>query len=199
MENPNIFKEELIIDRTQREALMNQKAYVLWFTGLSGSGKSTLAKGLEEKLYNLGYKTMVLDGDNTRLGINKDLNFSDADRKENIRRIAEVCKLFNDAGIIVLASFISPFKEDRQMAADIIGDKDFIEIYVNASLDTCIERDPKGLYKKALEGLITNFTGLDSPYEIPEIPSIEVNTMKETIAESIENILGYLQTQKLIS
>lgn len=195
----NLFREKLSVTKSLREKLLNQKAFVIWFTGLSGSGKSTLANALDERLYQMGYKTMILDGDNTRLGINKDLKFSDIDRKENIRRVAEMCKLFNEAGIIILASFISPFKKDRKMVENIIGKKYFVEVYVNASLEICIQRDPKGLYQKALNGLLPKFTGLDSPYEKPLNPTIEINTDKESVFNCLEKIISYLKVKKYIN
>lgn len=195
----NLFREKLSVTKSLREKLLNQKAFVIWFTGLSGSGKSTLANALDKRLYQMGYKTMILDGDNTRLGINKDLKFSDIDRKENIRRVAEMCKLFNEAGIIILASFISPFKKDRKMVENIIGKKYFVEVYVNASLEICIQRDPKGLYQKALNGLLPKFTGLDSPYEKPLNPTMEINTDKESVFNCLEKIISYLKVKKYIN
>jgi adenylyl-sulfate kinase len=178
------------VTREMREKLHRQKGKVFWFTGLSGSGKSTLANALEKKFHQLGYKTMLLDGDNIRTGLCKDLGFSAEDRKENIRRISEVSKILLDSGTIVLTAFISPFKEDREEARQIIGE-DFIEVFVDAPLSVCESRDPKGLYKKARLGQIPNFTGIDSPYESPESPEITVETEALTISKCVEALLGY--------
>lgn len=170
---------------------------MLWFTGLSGSGKSTIANGVESKLFELGYKTYVLDGDNIRMGLNKDLGFSNEDRKENIRRISEVAQLFSDSGTLTLTAFISPFIEDREQAREIIG-TNFIEIYVSASLQSCESRDPKGLYKKARLGEIKNFTGIDSPYQAPDSPEIVIDTDTLTIEQSVDLVIEYLVNQKII-
>ena len=186
------------VSRLDREKLKNQISCVLWFTGLSGSGKSTIANELEKKLNEMGYHTYLLDGDNIRTGLNKDLGFSKEDRKENIRRIAEVAKLFVDAGLITITAFISPFREDREMAKEIIGEEDFIEVFVDTPLEECIKRDPKGLYKKALKGEIKNFTGIDSPYEPPEKPTIHLRGT-EKIEENIERITSFLKEKKIIT
>lgn len=155
------------LSRLEREKLKNQKGTVIWLTGLSGAGKSTLANELENKLHQLGKHTYILDGDNLRLGLNKDLGFSKEDRVENIRRVAEVSRLMLDAGLIVITAFISPYREDRKMAKDLIGAKNFIEVFVDTPIEICEERDPKGLYKRARAGEILNMTGINSPYEPP--------------------------------
>lgn len=179
-----------LLKRTDREKLLNQKANCFWLTGLSGSGKTTIAKGLEKKLHDLGYLCIVLDGDNIRSGISNNLTFSETDRAENIRRIAEVNKLMNDAGVITLSSFISPTEAIRASAANIIGNA-FNEVYVNASVEACEARDVKGLYKKARAGEIKNFTGIDAPFEVPQNPAIEIKTEEQTITESIEQLFTF--------
>lgn len=171
----NIFKQEIKIKRSDKETLYNQTPKVLWFSGLSGSGKSAIANEVEKILYDMGKKTYILDGDNIRIGLNNDLTFSRKDRLENIRRIAEVSKLFVDSGIIAITSFISPYENTRNMAKLIIGSDDYIEIYVNTTLEKCIERDVKGLYKKAQNGEIKGMTGVDDPYDIPTNPNIIVD------------------------
>lgn len=196
--SPNVKWQHTKIKREDREKILNQKGLVLWFTGLSGSGKSTIAIEVECLLNSRGYATYLLDGDNIRHGLNSDLGFSKEDRKENIRRISEVAKLFFDAGLITLVTFISPFKEDRNFARKLIPEERFIEIYVKCSLETCEKRDVKGLYKKAREGLIKDFTGISSPYEAPENPEIILNTENETIEESVNKVINYLKTQNLI-
>jgi len=190
--NENIIWHDQNIIKSDREKLLNQKPCILWFTGLSGSGKSTVANAVEKKLFEMGRKTYLLDGDNVRHGLNKDLGFSDLDRIENIRRIGEVSKLFVDSGLIVLTAFISPFKSDRQIARTLVNYNEFIEIYVNTPLEVCEKRDPKGLYKKARQGAIKNFTGIDSPYESPVNPQIEVETDKLDIKQSVDKIINYL-------
>lgn len=172
----NIVWHNQYIIKEKREKLLNQKPCILWFTGLSGSGKSTIANAVEQALYNIDVKTYLLDGDNVRHGLNKDLGFFDIDRIENIRRIGEVSKLFVDAGLIVLTAFISPFKSDRQIAKNLVDNNEFIEVYINTPLEICESRDPKGLYKKARSGNIKNFTGIDSPYEAPDEAKIEIKT-----------------------
>ncbi len=181
-----------LLQRKDREAFLNQKAKVLWLTGLSGSGKSTIAQALERELYNRGYFAQVLDGDNIRNGINNNLGFSLKDRKENIRRIAEVAKLYLHSGVISINSFISPTQEIRAFAKSIIGSEDFIEIYINTPLEVCESRDVKGLYKKARKGEIKGFTGIDSPYEVPEEPDLEIKTEQQSIQESVAIILEYV-------
>jgi adenylylsulfate kinase len=181
-----------ITPRSDKEKFLNQRAKVIWLTGLSGSGKTTIASRLEEKLFSLGYFCQVLDGDNVRAGISKNLNFTAADRIENIRRIAEVSRLFMNCGIILICAFISPAKTMRQLARDIIGPADFLEIYVNTPLDECEKRDPKGLYKKARAGEIQNFTGVSAPFEEPVNPFLEVDNTNPNIAETIERIVNKL-------
>ncbi len=188
----HIHPHEGKIKRSDRERLMEQRGVTLWFTGLSGAGKSTLAVATEEALYEQGYLTYILDGDNIRSGINSNLGFSPEDRTENIRRIAEIARLFRDTGIINLTAFISPYREDRQLARR-LADGDFIEVHVDAPLDICEERDPKGLYKKARSGEIKDFTGIDAPYEAPEKPEIYVNTDEQSIAECVEHVMAYLK------
>ena len=194
----NLHKYSYRIDKSVRQQKFGHLSPVIWFTGLSGSGKSTLANALESKLFELGYKTYVLDGDNVRMGLNKDLGFSDNDRKENIRRIAEVANLFSDSGTLTLTAFISPFIEDRNIARDIIGDN-FIEVWVKVDLDTCEVRDPKGLYKKARLGEIKNFTGIDSPYESPVNPELIIETDKLDIEQSIEIIIEHLKQKNILN
>jgi len=189
--NEDIVWHSQNIVKENRKTLLNQKPCILWFTGLSGSGKSTLANALEVELYNRGIKTYLLDGDNVRHGLNKDLGFSELDRVENIRRIGEVSKLFVDAGIITLTAFISPFKSDRQIARSLVKYDEFIEVFVDTPLDVCESRDPKGLYKKAREGAIKNFTGIDSPYESPEDAEIVVNN-ENNINQNCDLIINYL-------
>ena len=184
-----------LLQRADKEALLKQKSVVLWMTGLSGSGKSTIAKGLERKLHEAGHLSMVMDGDNVRSGINANLGFSESDRTENIRRIAEVSKLFLQCGVITINCFVSPTRDIRQVAKDIIGAEDFIEVYINAPFEVCAERDVKGLYKKALAGEIKNFTGLDAPFEAPEHPEVEILTAQENIETSVNKIYEFLLTR----
>ncbi|MEE4197946.1 MAG: adenylyl-sulfate kinase [Bacteroidales bacterium] len=181
-----------ILKREDKEKLLNQHSLVIWITGLSGSGKTTIAKALEIELHHRGYLTKLLDGDNVRTGINNNLGFSEADRKENIRRIAEVSKLFKDGGVILINCFISPTHEIRNQAKNIIGEKDFFDIYVNTPLEVCEQRDIKGLYAKARAGIIKNFTGIDSPYEEPENPAVEIKTTEMSVEESMDKILKVL-------
>ena len=185
----NIHLQSLSITKELREKINCHKGQVLWLTGLSGSGKSTIANALEKELYTQGKKTYILDGDNVRHGLNKDLGFTDKDRIENIRRVAEVAKLMCDAGLIVITAFISPFRSEREMARSLFQENDFKEIYISTPLKVAEKRDPKGLYKKARQGKIPNFTGIDSPYEIPTKPDLEINTSKITIEESVQKIL----------
>ena len=182
------------VTRADREKLLGQRGATLWFTGLSGSGKSTLAVALEKALHEMGRLTYILDGDNIRHGINSNLGFSPEDRKENIRRIAEISKLFRDAGVINLTAFISPYREDRQLARD-LADGDFIEIFVDAPLAACEARDPKGLYKKARAGEIPEFTGISAPYEAPEKPELHVKTADDSVDECVGAIIDYLKQQ----
>ncbi|PLV56400.1 adenylyl-sulfate kinase [Thermotoga sp. SG1] len=186
------------VKKEDREKLLGQKGVVIWLTGLSGAGKSTIAHELEWRLLEMGKLAYVLDGDNIRHGLNSDLGFSPEDRKENIRRISEVAKLFADAGIITITAFISPYKEDRKRARSLLAEGEFIEVYVKCPLEVLIKRDPKGLYKKALAGEIKEFTGISAPYEEPEDPEIILETDKETVEESVEKILNYLKERGVI-
>ena len=188
----NIKWHEISIDRRKLEKMHGHKGMVLWFTGLSGSGKSTLANALNEALHLKGISTYVLDGDNIRHGLCKDLGFSDNDREENIRRIGEVANLFMNAGIVAITAFVSPFKADRDKVRSIIGNNDFIEIYCAASLSVCEKRDTKGFYKKARLGEIKEFTGISSPYEIPENPEITIDTGNIGLTDSVQKIINYL-------
>ena len=189
----NIVHHNFNVSKYDREKLHQHKAFLIWFTGLSGSGKSTIANALELKLNNLHVSTYSLDGDNIRLGINKDLTFSPEDRTENIRRIAEIANLFVDAGIVTLASFVSPYIKDRDEVKNTVGQENFIEVFVNTSLEECERRDVKGLYKKAREGEIKNMTGISAPYEIPQNPDLEIETVKESVEESVDKIFKYLE------
>jgi adenylylsulfate kinase len=193
MTSENIFPVfHKIIQRGDKEKRLSQKARVIWFTGLSGAGKTTLAKRLEEELFARNYLVQILDGDNIRSGINNNLSFSDEDRRENIRRIAEVSKLFLNCGIIAINSFISPTHDIRHLAMEVIGKDDFIEVYINAPLEVCEERDVKGLYAKARRGEIKDFTGIDSPFEVPEGADIEIHTDQLSIEESVQKLLEFL-------
>jgi adenylyl-sulfate kinase len=196
--NRNLATESFLVTRQQKEALNQQKAFVIWLTGLSGAGKSTLARNLEVSLFKDGIRTLVLDGDNTRMSINRDLDFSVAGRQENIRRVAEIAKLLNDAGIVVITAFISPFIEDRAMAKAIIGKDCFVEVFVDAPLEICIERDAKGLYKKAINGELADFTGISSPYEPPPKPDLVIETSRSTPDESLNQIYKWLISARLI-
>ncbi len=194
----NIYWHSATISRADREKLNGHKSAILWFTGLSGAGKSTLAHAVEDRLYQLGARTYVLDGDNIRHGLCKDLGFSDVDRTENIRRIGEVAKLFTDSGVIALTAFISPFRSDRDAVRALVEDGDFIEIYCKCDLDVCEERDVKGLYKKARAGEIPEFTGINSPYEEPLNPEIVVDTAAQSIEESVEQVIRALVGRNII-
>ena len=186
----HIYPIKTKVSLEEREVLLNQHATLIWFTGLSGSGKSTLAVQLEAHLHALGYKTYLLDGDNIRAGLNKDLSFTDEGRIENIRRIGEVSKLMMDAGIVVLSAFISPFKTDREYVKEIVGSEKYREVFVDTPLEVCEQRDVKGLYKKARAGEVKNFTGIDSPYERPEQPNIVIHTHEVSVEQSIEILLA---------
>ena len=186
----NIHKYSFSVTRENREAISGHKAMVLWFTGLSASGKSTIANNVEKELNKKQYNSYILDGDNVRSGLNKDLGFSPADRNENIRRIIEVSKLFVDSGKIVLCSFISPYRNDREMAREILGEH-FVEIFVNTPIEECIKRDPKGLYKMAISGEIKNFTGVSAPYEKPLMPEIIIENL--SLKESVKKIIDYVE------
>ncbi len=198
MRSSNIRWQNGDIDREKRKVLLNQKSACLWFTGLSGSGKSTLARSVEKALYEMGQLSYVLDGDNVRHGLNGDLGFSDEDRKENIRRIGEVSKLFVDAGLLTLTAFISPFRADRKAVRNMLEQGQFIEVYVNCPLDICEQRDVKGLYAKARKNEISAFTGISSPYEAPENPEIRVNTGEKNLEESTKIIINYLKENHII-
>jgi adenylylsulfate kinase len=192
-EEGNIFTVfDDLINRNEKELLLNQKSKVIWMTGLSGSGKTTIAKALEKKLHSNNIISQLHDGDNIRVGISNNLSFSSEDRLENIRRISEISKLFLNCGIVTLNCFISPTNEIRQIAKDIIGENDFIEIYINASLKICEDRDVKGLYKKARNGEIKNFTGISATYEEPKQPNLVINTTLLSIEESVKKIYDYI-------
>lgn len=187
------------VTKEERCKQNGHKGAVLWFTGLSGSGKSTIANTVDHKLFEMGKHTFVLDGDNIRMGLNKNLGFSPEDRTENIRRIGEVSKLYTDAGILVMTAFISPYLEDRDQVRAILGDGEFIEVYVQASLETCEERDPKGLYKKARAGEIKGFTGIDAPYEAPEKPELVLDSDVKGIDDLADEVVAYLEANGYLS
>ena len=199
MKSSNVIYHQATVTRKRRNKLNEHRSVVLWFTGLSGSGKSTLAHALEEKLFQKGCRTFVLDGDNVRHGLNSNLDFSESDRTENIRRISEVSKLMLESGLIVMTAFISPFNKDRNEAKRLISNDDFIEIYCKASLEICEARDVKGLYKKARAGKIKNYTGIDSPYEVPENPDLIIDTVNETLDNAVIKILNFLEKHFLIN
>lgn len=194
-EKLHIIPHNYKLGQADKESRQGHKAACLWFTGLSGSGKSTIANAVEQALFTEGFHTYILDGDNIRNGINKDLDFSETGRNENIRRIGEVARLFCDAGIIVLAAFVSPFKKDREVLKSLMGDQ-FYEIFVDAPVEVCEQRDVKGLYKKARAGEISNFTGISSPFEAPENPDIHIHTDNEDIQQSTDKVVHYI-TSKL--
>ena len=191
--NKNTTKYHFTVSQSDREKLNNHKAFLIWFTGLSGSGKSTIANALEFALYSRSISTYILDGDNIRQGVNKDLGFSAEHRTENIRRIAEVAHLFVDAGLVTIASFVSPFRKDREDVKKIVGDDKFIEIYISTSLEECERRDVKGLYKKAREGEITNMTGISAPYEAPIDADLEIDTERQSVEDSVQAILQLIE------
>lgn len=197
--NQNTVWHQPTVFRDDREKLNGHKSAIIWFTGLSGAGKSTLAHAVEDHLHKLGIRTFVLDGDNIRQGLCKDLGFSDADRTENIRRIGEVSKLLLDAGVVVMTAFISPFRNDRQLVRDLVKKGDFIEIYCQAPLAVCEERDPKGLYKKARAGKIPEFTGISSPYEEPEHPELVIQSGDKSISDCTNEIINYLEKSGIIN
>jgi len=185
----HIYPIKTKVSADARQELLGQKPLLVWFTGLSGSGKSTLAVALEAELHARGFKTYLLDGDNIRSGLNRNLSFTDEDRVENIRRIAEVSKLFVDAGMIVLSAFISPFEADRQQVKSIVGHGNYLEVYVDTPLEVCEQRDVKGLYKKARTGEVKNFTGIDSPYEVPTSPDVVMRTVEMSVEQAIDRLL----------
>ena len=194
----NIVWHHSTVTRAARAHQRGHRSAILWFTGLSGAGKSTLANAVNSALFEQGLSCYVLDGDNVRHGLCKDLGFSDADREENIRRIGEVAKLFLDAGVVVLTAFVSPFQADRQRARDLVEAGDFIEIHCAADLAVCEQRDTKGLYAKARAGEIKEFTGISSPYEAPANPELRVDTGSQSLEQSVEQVLAYLQTKRVI-
>ena len=198
MKSQNIIWHDHKITKEKRSSQKKQIPVILWFTGLSGSGKSTIANGVEAKLYEMGKHTYLLDGDNIRHGLNRDLRFSEKDRTENIRRIGEVAKLFVDSGLIVLTAFISPFQKDRDQVRSLVEDGEFIEIYVDTPLKICEQRDPKGLYKKARAGEIPDFTGITSAYEPPKNPEIHIKNDKMTLKECVEKVIKYLRRYRYI-
>lgn len=194
----NVTWHDHSVARTDREKIKGQKGVVIWFTGLSACGKSTIANTVDHLLNTMGRHTYLLDGDNIRMGLNKNLKFSAEDRAENIRRIGEVAKLFADAGIITLTAFISPYKKDRDAVRALLKEGEFIEVYVNASLETCEKRDPKGLYKKARAGEIKGFTGIDDPYEAPEKPELVLDSNTKGIDELANEVVAYLKSKNLL-
>ncbi len=198
MSSKNVIWHMHHVTKDDRAKQKQQRPCILWFTGFSGSGKSTIASAVEQKLFELGHHTYLLDGDNVRHGLNKDLGFTDEDRIENIRRIGELSKLMVDAGLLVMTAFISPFCSDRRLVRNLVQSHEFIEVYMDTSLDECERRDPKGLYKKARKGEIKNFTGIDSEYETPEKPEIVVDTIQYSISECADQVVAYLKEHKMI-
>ena len=199
MKTLNTIYHNATVTRQRREELNDHKSVIIWFTGLSGSGKSTLAHSVEEELYKLNCRTFVLDGDNIRHGLSSNLTFSDNDRKENIRRIGETAKLMMEAGVIAITAFISPFGKDRDLVRQLLPRKDFIEIYCKASLEICESRDVKGLYKRARAGEIKNYTGIDSPYEVPDNPELIIDTESESLEESVAKVIDFLKFKEIIN
>jgi bifunctional enzyme CysN/CysC len=195
----NTYFQSFEITKTARARLNGQKPVLLWFTGLSGAGKSTIANSLEQKLHTLGKRTFVLDGDNVRHGLNRDLGFTEADRVENIRRVAEVAKLFVEAGLITMVAFISPFRAEREMARELVGPDEFVEIFVDTPLEVCERRDPKGLYRKARRGELLNFTGLDSPYERPNNPDLTLDAYSNSASDLANRIIHLMQQRGLLA
>lgn len=191
-------EEHFLITRVQKEQMNGHRSFVLWFSGLPASGKSTVACQVEEKLFRRQIRTMILDGDNTRMGINKDLDFSAMGRRENVRRVAEIAKLMNEAGVVAIVSFISPFREDRAMAREIIGEESYIEVFIDSELGTCKARDPKGLYRLAEEGKIRDFTGVGSPYEPPLHPDIHLRTDRDLPDVCTKQVISFLEKERWI-
>lgn len=194
----NVVWHDTKVTKESRCAHKAQKPCILWFTGFSGAGKSTIANAVEHRLAELKQHTYLLDGDNVRHGLNKDLGFTDEDRIENIRRIGEMSKLFVDAGLIVVTAFISPFKAERQLVRDLVDDGEFVEVFMSTPLETCEQRDPKGLYKKAREGKIKNFTGIDSEYEPPENPEVTLDTSTMTVEECVDRVICHLKDNQIL-
>ncbi len=194
----HIVWHESLVSRRDRNIMNKHRSGVIWFTGLPSAGKSTIAHHLEKELFDRGIRAYVLDGDNIRHGLNSNLGFSREDRRENLRRIAELSKLFVDAGIVVLAAFVSPYKEDRQYVRDIVGDDSFFEVYVKCSVEVCEKRDPKGHYKKAKAGIIKEYTGVSAPYEEPENPDLVIDTEELNVEESVKAVLEFLDKKKFI-
>lgn len=192
----NIIQHDYQVSREDRKSKNNHNSFLIWFTGLSGSGKSTIANLVEQQLFEKGIKTYTLDGDNIRKGINNDLTFSPEDRTENIRRIAEISNLMIDAGLVVLAAFVSPYKKDRENVKNIVKNSNFVEVFINTSVEECERRDVKGLYKKARAGEIKNMTGISAPYEAPEQPDIEIKTEEVSVKEAVNKIIDHI-TPKL--
>ncbi|MFT6243319.1 MAG: adenylylsulfate kinase [Salibacteraceae bacterium] len=188
-----IVRQEFELAKEDRQSIKNHSSFLIWFTGLSGSGKSTLSSAVEQKLHKMGVHTYPLDGDNVRNGINKNLSFTAEDREENIRRVAEISKLFIDAGVVVLGSFISPYKKSRDEIRETVGQENFIEVYMNTSLEVCERRDEKGLYKKARSGEISLFTGISSPYEVPESADVEIDTEEFTVEDAANKVIEAVQ------
>lgn len=195
MKSSNVVWHQSTVTRQDREHQNGHRSVILWFTGLSGAGKSTLAHAVEDKLFKLNCRTFVIDGDNVRHGLCADLGFSSDDRVENIRRVGEIAKLFTEAGIIALTAFISPFRADRDRVRELVADGDFIEVYCEASLEICENRDVKGLYKKARSGEISNFTGISSPYEPPESPELIVNTGEGSLETCVQQVIDFLKNK----
>lgn len=194
----HIYWQKTKITREDRQELNAHRSFVLWFTGLSGAGKTTLASAVEQTLYDQNVRSYILDGDNIRHGLSKDLGFTEDDRRENIRRIGEVSKLMMDAGLVVLTAFISPYRADRDIVRSLLKQDEFIEVFVDCPLDVCEKRDPKGLYKKARSGEIRNFTGIDSIYEAPVNPDLHIKTGEQSVEESVKIIVDYIESKKLI-
>jgi len=191
--------QTLDVSKDNRRSIKGHSSAIVWLTGLPASGKTTIARELEKRLYEIGVHTYVLDGDNMRHGLNKDLGFSKDARKENIRRVAEVANLFCDAGIITICSFVSPYREDRQYAKGLVDESEFIEIFIKCPLEVCMERDPKSMYKKAVSGKMKSFTGIDDPYEHPESPDITIESDKLTLTESVDRIIQHLDRNGIVS
>jgi bifunctional enzyme CysN/CysC len=192
-QKPEVYKQRLDVDKAARAAMKVQKPCVLWFTGLSGAGKSSIANMVEKKLLAMGRHTYLLDGDNVRHGLNRDLGFTDEDRVENIRRVAEVAQLMVDAGLIVIAAFISPFRSERRLARSLMGEDEFLEIHMDTPIEVAEQRDPKGLYKKARSGKLKNFTGIDSPYEVPENPELVLTAGTGSVEEMADRVIALLR------